>query len=292
MREEEKKRKSQKSGIKRLLSKRWALPAIYLACAAILLAAVLYFQDSDNNVADPGDSRFNMNQAGGTDEREAVEVDSKQEKFSWPVENSEKVVIKKEFYDLKSDKAAQENALIKYDNKFELSRGIDVAMENGKSFDVLAAVSGTVTKVQEDALLGNVIEIDHGKGIMTRYQSVTDFAVKSGDTVAKGQPIAKAGQSLLNQDAGIHVHFEIRKDSIAVNPIEYFEKSVSALVEAELVNAEAAEEVNADAEEGIEEISEEDPSSEETTDQDGTSDEEEVKEESTEDTTTEKENTN
>ncbi len=284
MREEEKKRKSQKSGIKRLLSKRWALPAIYLASAAILLAAVLYFQDSDNNVADPGDSRFNMNQAGGTDEREAVEVDSKQEKFSWPVENSEKAVIKKEFYDLKSDKAAQENALIKYDNKFELSRGIDVAMENGKSFDVLAAVSGTVTKVQEDALLGNVIEIDHGKGIMTRYQSVTDFAVKSGDTVAKGQPIAKAGQSLLNQEAGIHVHFEIRKDSIAVNPIEYFEKSVSALVEAELVNA--------DAEEGTEEISEEDPSSEETTDQDGTSDEEEVKEESTEDTTTEKEDTN
>ena len=44
MREEEKKRNSKKLGIRRFLSKRWALPAIYIACAAILLTAILWFQ--------------------------------------------------------------------------------------------------------------------------------------------------------------------------------------------------------------------------------------------------------
>lgn len=245
MREEEKKRKSQKSGMKRLLSKRWALPAIYLASAAILIAAVLWFQGINNESTKPGDIGYeDIGKPGTNMDKEAVEVNSKTEKFSWPVANQDETVLKKEFYDLNGDKADQENALVQYDNKFELSRGIDVAMKDGKSFDVLAAVSGTVTKVQEDPLLGNVIEIKHEEGITTKYQSVTDIAVKVGDKVSKGQPLAKAGQSLLNQEAGIHVHFEIRKDNVAVNPLEYFEKSVTSLMEAEMVNGEASQEVD------------------------------------------------
>ncbi len=95
-------------------------------------------------------------------------------------------------------------------------------------------MSGTVTKVQEDSLLGNTIEIEHSKGIVTRYQSVKDFEVAVGDVVDQGQAIAKAGKSLFNEDAGVHVHFEIRKDNVAVNPINYFNKSLATLQEAKL----------------------------------------------------------
>ncbi|MGN1401184.1 MAG: peptidoglycan DD-metalloendopeptidase family protein [Bacillus sp. (in: firmicutes)] len=247
MREEEKKRKSQKSGIKRLLSKRWALPAIYLASAALLLAAVLWFQDSNKDLTAPGDSAKDKTElTGKTDDTEAIEVNTKSENFAWPVAEQDQVVIKKEFYDVKGSKESQENALLQYDNKFEKSRGIDVSMKDGKSFGVLAAVSGKVTKVQEDTLLGNVIEIDHGNGITTSYQSVNDIAVKEGDKVEKGQSIAKAGQSLINPEAGVHVHFEIRKDSVAVNPVNYFEKSVTTLVEAEVFSAESSEEDKAE----------------------------------------------
>ena len=258
MREEEKKRKSQKSGVKRILSKRWALPAIYLASAALLLTAILWFQDdsrdlsNSDNVSDP-----KTEDTSKVDGQDAVEVNTKQENVAWPLAEKDQSVIKKEFYDLNGSKESQENALIHYDNKYELSRGIDVAKKDGSTFDVLAAVSGKVTKVQEDTLLGNVIEVNHGNGITTKYQSVTDIAVKVGDKVEKGQPLAKAGQSLLNKEAGIHVHFEIRKDNVAVNPVDYFEKSVSALIEAEPVNAEVETEETEAAEESAEETGEE-----------------------------------
>ena len=132
-----------------------------------------------------------------------------------------------------------------------------MAKEDGITFDVLAAVSDKVTKLQEDTVLGIFIEVNHGNGITTKYQSVTDIAVKVGDKVEKGQPLAKAGQSLLNKEAGIHVHFEIRKDNVAVNPVDYFEKSVSALIEAEPVNAEVETEETEAAEESAEETGEE-----------------------------------
>ncbi|MGM9926158.1 MAG: peptidoglycan DD-metalloendopeptidase family protein, partial [Bacillus sp. (in: firmicutes)] len=243
MREDEKKRISQKSGMRRFLSKRWALPAIYLASAAILLTAVLWFQNNNNDSANPGDVNFEkVEDAGKNNDKEAVEVNSKVENFSWPVSSREDVVVKKEFYEMDADKTKQENALVFYNNQYHLNRGIDIAMKDGKAFDVNVALSGTVTNVKEDALLGNVIEVEHAKGITTSYQSVTDIVVKVGDQVAQGQAIAKAGQSELNKEAGTHVHFEIRKDSIAVNPQDYFDKSVSKLMEAEIVNTTTTEE--------------------------------------------------
>lgn len=283
MREEEKKRKSQKSGMKRFLSKRWALPAVYLASAAILIAAVLWFQNSNNDLTkEPGDIGYeDAGSVGKGTDKEAVEVNSKLENFSWPIAKEENAVVKKQFYDMNADKEEQENALVFYDNKYHLNRGIDIAMKDGKTFDVLAAVSGKVTNIREDSLLGNVIEIEHDTGITTQYQSINEIAVKVGDTVVKGQAIAKAGQSLLNEEAGIHVHFEIRKDSVAVNPLEYFEKSVSALMDAEVVNGSAQDE---------EAVQEDKPSTDEPTEDESTKEHSDPEDSSTEKEPTETEN--
>lgn len=263
MREEEKKRNSKISRIRRFLSKRWALPAIYIACAAILLTAVLWFQGSNDEVAEPGEVGYEeAGNAGSDQNREAVEVNSDVENFSMPIVNSEDVVVKTPFFDVNDEKADQENALVYYNNQYHLNRGIDIAMNNGETFDVVASLSGKVTKVLEDSLLGNVVEIEHQDGITTHYQSLTDIAVKEGDSVTQGQSIAKAGKSLFNGEAGIHVHFEIRKDAVAVNPQDYFLKPVSALVEAELVNK-ATQETE---ESTPKESTEDEPSSEEETD--------------------------
>ncbi|WP_050616563.1 M23 family metallopeptidase [Bacillus testis] len=242
MREEEKKRMSQKSGMRRFLSKRWALPAIYLAAAAILLTAVLWFQTDKEDVAAPGDiSKHEVKDTAKGTDQEAVEVNSKLEHFGTPMGDMSDSVVKKDFYDKKASKEEQEKAVLFYDNKYIMNKGIDLAKKDGKTFDVVAAVSGKVISVKEDSLLGNVIEIDSGKGITTSYQSVTDIAVKEGDSVTQGQAIAKAGQSLLNEEAGIHVHFEIRKDSVAVNPNDYFQKPVSSLMESKAVETKSDE---------------------------------------------------
>ncbi|WP_163099471.1 M23 family metallopeptidase [Peribacillus alkalitolerans] len=240
MREEEKKRTSQKSAFQRFISKRWALPAIYLACAAVLLTGVLWFQNSNNESTTPDVSYGDSNLAGKGHREPAVEVNSKVENFKMPVLNEDSAVIKKEFYDVKGSKEAQEAALVFYNNKYEPNKGIDIAMQNGETFDVVASMSGTVTKVQDDTILGNLIEVEHEKGIVTRYSSVKEIAVEVGDTVTQGQAIAKAGQSLLNSEAGIHTHFEIRKDQVAVNPIEFMDKNVVALKEAQVVNSKAS----------------------------------------------------
>lgn len=230
MREEEKKRTSQDSSFKRFFQKRWAFPAIYIASAAIILTAVLWYQTSISDVAEQDKYDYNATDiAGKNTNPPAMEVNTALENIKWPLVNPETATIQKPFYDVNGTEEQQEAALVSYGNSYQPNTGIDITLGNGETFDVVAALSGTVTKVQEDSLLGNVIVIEHDNNVITQYQSIADFKVAEGDKVTQGQPIAKAGQSLLNEEAGVHVHFEIRKDGNPVNPISYFEKPVSSV---------------------------------------------------------------
>src|SRR3954452_8857775 len=234
MREEENKRSSQSSSVKRFFKKRWVFPAIYIASAAIILTGVLWYQSSSSNT-----NKFDYKAtdlSGKKNNAPAVEVNKAIENFKMPVANNENAVVKTKFYDFKGKAADQESALVFYNNAYVPNTGIDITVKNGESFDVTASLSGTVTRVDEDATLGNVVEIEHDKGIVTQYSSLKDIKVKVGDRVNQDQVIAKAGQSLFNEKAGTHVHFEIRKDGVAVNPTNYFEKSLSTLQEDTITN--------------------------------------------------------
>jgi stage II sporulation protein Q len=233
MREEEKSRSSQISSLKRFFKKRWVLPATYIAGLAIILTGVFWYQYANDNASDKYD--YNSTDIAGKKYHEpSVEVNRAMENFVMPVKDSDQVVINKKFYDDKGSKEDQEASLVFYNNTYEPNTGLDYTMKNGETFEVVAALSGTVTKVEEDSLLGNVIEIEHDPGIVTLYESVKDMKIKVGDQVEQGQAIAMAGQSLLNEKAGKHVHFEIRKDGIAVNPQNYFNKPLSELQGASL----------------------------------------------------------
>ena len=243
MREEEKK---STSTIRRILKQRWALSAIYIASAAIILAAAFLLQNSFNDSAKDG--KEESAETGKNYGEPSVEVNSNLETIKMPVANADKTVIKKQFYDVNADEKAQEEALVFYNNRYEQNKGIDIAMEDGKSFDVKASLSGNVTKVQDDALLGNLVEVEHEDGVVTRYQSVKDIKVAVGDKVKQGQAIATAGKSQINEEAGVHVHFEIRKDNIALNPLDFVDKQASAIQSA--TEAEGSElEKSADKEE-------------------------------------------
>lgn len=225
MREEEKKPTSK---IQSILKKRWALPAIYISSAALILALVFIIQNSFTNTAN-NDKPEEAVETGQNVDQPAVEVNSNLEKIQMPVTDVASTVIKKQFYDVNADEKEQEEALVFYNNRYEPNKGIDVAKNDGKPFEVVASLSGNVTKVQEDALLGNVIDVDHGDGVVTRYQSVTDIQVAVGDEVKQGDVLATASKSQINEKAGTHVHFEIRKDDVALNPIEFIDKQVSAV---------------------------------------------------------------
>ncbi|MDQ7861535.1 hypothetical protein RCO48_12765 [Peribacillus frigoritolerans] len=66
----------------------------------------------------------------------SVEVNSNLETIKMPVADADKSVIKKQFYDVNADEKAQEDALVFYNNRYEQNKGIDIAMEDGKFFDV------------------------------------------------------------------------------------------------------------------------------------------------------------
>jgi len=230
MREEEKKRNSQASKFQQFFRKKWVFPAIYLVSAAVILTAVLWYQAVRNDVTDQLTNEEETNDISYRDEP-FVEVNRSVENFKMPAIDSDAVQVVTKFYDFEASPEDQEAALVLYDNTYHPNRGIDIAREDGQSFEVVASLSGTVTKAMKDPLLGHVVEIEHDDNVVTVYQSLTDLQVKEGDKVEQGQVIGKAGQNQFNKEAGVHAHFEIRKDGKAYNPLNYMEKPMTSLSE-------------------------------------------------------------
>lgn len=104
-----------------------------------------------------------------------------------------------------------------FTGKMEQHKGIDVAGKEGS--DVLATGDGVVIWAEERSGYGNLVEIDHGNGIVTRYGHNKALLVAVGDTVRKGQPIALMGST--GRSTGPHVHIEVLRDGKQVNPSKY-----------------------------------------------------------------------
>ena len=95
--------------------------------------------------------------------------------------------------------------------------GIDVAAPMGAP--IVAPASGTVTKVGRENGYGNVLEIDHGNGIVTRYAHCSKIDVRQGQRVTRGQRVAAVGSTGLS--TGPHLHYEIHINGKIVDPLTY-----------------------------------------------------------------------
>ena len=84
---------------------------------------------------------------------------------------------------------------------------------------ILAATGGVVRTVTVHSAYGNMVEIDHGEGLMTRYAHAKVILVKEGQLVSRGQLIAQVGSTGLS--TGPHLHFEVRRDGEPQNPFYY-----------------------------------------------------------------------
>jgi len=99
--------------------------------------------------------------------------------------------------------------------------GLDLISQQGET--VSAAADGIVKEVTHSTKgLGNVVSIDHGNGYVTYYAHCSKLLVSKGDKVAKYDVIAKVGNT--GRVTGPHLHFEIRKNGQAVNPLNYIGK--------------------------------------------------------------------
>ncbi|ALN87513.1 peptidase M23 family protein [Lysobacter capsici] len=96
-------------------------------------------------------------------------------------------------------------------------KGIDFEADVGDP--VLAVADGVVSYSGVRSGYGNVVEIDHGNGYVTRYAHNSRLLMKVGELVRAGQEIAKAGSS--GRSTGAHVHFEVWESGRVVNPVKF-----------------------------------------------------------------------
>lgn len=106
-----------------------------------------------------------------------------------------------------------------FDGRFRAHSGIDIAAQHGAA--IYSASAGKVVFAGRSGGYGNMIELDHGNGLRTRYAHLSRILARPGSAVATGEIIGEAGST--GRSTGSHLHFEVRKHGEAQNPLTYFE---------------------------------------------------------------------
>lgn len=99
----------------------------------------------------------------------------------------------------------------------EFHKGLDIATRKGTP--IIAPADGVVTYSGKKWLIGNMITIDHGYGMVTRYGHISKLIKKKGNHVKRGEVIALVGTT--GRSTGPHLHYEVRLNGVPVNPIKY-----------------------------------------------------------------------
>ncbi|MFH0757934.1 MAG: peptidoglycan DD-metalloendopeptidase family protein [Bacteroidota bacterium] len=96
--------------------------------------------------------------------------------------------------------------------------GLDIAAPEGTP--VYAAAEGIVKKAENLKGWGNLLVLEHAEGYTTFYAHMKSFEVKAGDKVTSGQEVGSVGNT--GMSTGHHLHYEVRKDGVQVNPSDYY----------------------------------------------------------------------
>lgn len=227
----------------KLWKKKWFFPALYIVLAIFLITGVVLYQQVQHKATEGIDDIAEMPSYNDDmfDEK-AESVLQHEEIIKMPVAEDVQAEIVTKFYDYDASEEEQEKGLTLYNSRYYQSTGVNIAADDGESFQVTAALSGKVQEVREDPLLGQIVVLHHGEQISTYYASLNDVQVDVGDEVKQGDTIGQAGKNIFNEESGNHVHFEIRKGEIEVNPEDFFNEPLSKLIDLDTSQLEEAKE--------------------------------------------------
>lgn len=99
----------------------------------------------------------------------------------------------------------------------EFHSGLDVSARKGSS--IIAPADGVVSSTGSNYGFGNIITINHGYGLKTKYAHLSKILVKKGQTIKRGQKIATMGNT--GRTTGPHLHYEVHLKGVPVNPQRY-----------------------------------------------------------------------
>ena len=103
--------------------------------------------------------------------------------------------------------------------------GIDFAAPTGTP--IHAAAGGVVVLAEYHPVWGNIVEVDHGNSLLSRYAHASRLNVAAGDIVKRGQKLAEVGST--GRSTGSHLHFEVHHQGVAQNPAKFLFGKASPL---------------------------------------------------------------
>jgi murein DD-endopeptidase MepM/ murein hydrolase activator NlpD len=99
----------------------------------------------------------------------------------------------------------------------EFHKGMDIANRVGTP--IVASADGIVSYCGKKGLIGNLVVVDHGHGLVSRYGHIDSMEINVGSAVKRGQIIARMGNT--GRSTGPHLHYEVRLNGVPVNPSKY-----------------------------------------------------------------------
>lgn len=106
---------------------------------------------------------------------------------------------------------------------YAMHEGVDFMVQAGTP--IRASAGGVVAYADLHPQYGNMVEIDHGNDIVTRYAHASRLLVKVGQVVRRSEKIAEVGST--GRSTGNHLHFEVRYKGTAQNPVRFLQKTAS-----------------------------------------------------------------
>jgi len=110
-----------------------------------------------------------------------------------------------------------------FTGKNAMHEGVDYMVPEGTP--IYASAGGIVVYADTHPQYGNMVEIDHGNEVITRYAHASKILVKVGQVVRRGQKLAEVGST--GRSTGNHLHFEVRYKGMAQNPVRFLQKAAS-----------------------------------------------------------------
>ncbi len=204
--------------------KPFVIPMLYsIAFLAFLISIFLLRQSLSNPVFDDDDGFVYVTKTIFDDD---VPVIASDKDIIRPYKDSE-IEIVKYFYDKDDEASKQQESLILYENTYMQNSGVDYGGK--ENFEVISVLDGNVINVNEDNMLGKLIEIRHSNELISVYQSLSEVIVKKGDNVKQGQIIGKSGTCNVATNLKDHLHFEIMYNGKVIDPESIYDKTIEEL---------------------------------------------------------------
>ena len=207
--------------MKRRKLKNFVLPTIYV----MIIVASFFSISVLNNLLLKDVTDYDYSKSLMKDETEATLKETAEEVIYKPYV-SENVAVSVSYYNKDDEDDKKEQSLIFYQNTYMPSSGI--IYSSSEDFDVISVMSGKVTNISEDDILGTVVEISHNTNLTTYYYSLKDVVVNVGTEVQAGTIIGRATTNKIKDDSN-NILFEVYYQGKSIDPEKFYTMQANEL---------------------------------------------------------------